>query len=300
MELRHLRYFVAVAEELHFTRAADRLNMSQPPLSQRIMELERELQVTLFERTRRRVELTAVGAHFLDCAREVLARLDAGVETVRQIARNETGHLVIGWEPLVELGSVPRLIHGLRQQDPAIRVEIRTLVSTDLLCALRNGRIDAAFVSPPESQDDLAVHVIEREPLLAVLPDAHRLAKCASVRASELAGDCHVSLASHVAPALATCVAALWAREKVAPATELEVDTPLSILRLVGKGAGVSLLPASAIAVGVPGCVYRPLAGQPCHVDTALVVARGEASPSVRQLVSMATGAAAGRRACAA
>ena len=300
MELRHLRYFVAVAEELHFTRAADRLNMSQPPLSQRIMELERELQVTLFERTRRRVELTAVGAHFLDCAREVLARLDAGVETVRQIARNETGHLVIGWEPLVELGSVPRLIQGLRQQDPAIRVEVRTLVSTDLLCALRNGRIDAAFVSPPESQDDLAVHVLEREPLLAVLPDGHRLANRAAIPASELALESHVKLAPHVAPALARCVAALWTRERVEPVTQLEVDTPLSMLRLVGRGTGVALIPASAMAMGIPGCVYRPLAGQVCNVETALVVARGEASPSLRQLVCIATRAAAGQRARAA
>src|SRR2546429_9328447 len=101
-----VRNFVAAAEALRCPRAADRLNMSQPPLSQRIMELERELQVTLFERTRRRVELTAVGGHFLESAREVLARLDAGVEEVRQIARKETGHLVIGWEPLVELGSI--------------------------------------------------------------------------------------------------------------------------------------------------------------------------------------------------
>jgi DNA-binding transcriptional LysR family regulator len=300
MELRHLRYFVAVAEELHFTRAADRLNMSQPPLSQRIMELERELQVTLFERTRRRVELTAVGGHFLDCAREVLARLDAGVEAVRQIARNETGHLVIGWEPLVELGSIPRLIQGLRQQYPAIRVEVRTLVSTDLLRALRDGRIDAAFVSPPESQDDLTVHVLEREPLLAVLPDGHRLANRAAIPASELAVECHVRLAPHVAPALARCVAALWTRERVEPVTELEVDTPLSMLRLVGRGTGVALIPASAIVIGIPGCVYRPLAGQVCNVETGLVVARGETSPSVRQLVCMARGAAAGQRARAA
>jgi len=300
MELRHLRYFVAVAEELHFTRAADRLNMSQPPLSQRIMELERELQVTLFERTRRRVELTAVGGHFLGSAREVLARLDAAVEAVRQIARNETGHLVIGWEPLVELGSVPRLIQGLRQRYPAIRVEVRTLVSTDLLRALRDGRIDAAFVSPPESQDDLTVHVLEREPLLAVLPDGHRLANRAAIPASELAVECHVRLAPHVAPALARCVAALWTRERVEPVTELEVDTPLSMLRLVGRGTGVALIPASAIVIGIPGCVYRPLAGHVCNVETALVVARGEVSPSVRQLVCLATGAAAGQRARAA
>ena len=264
------------------------------------MELERELQVTLFERTRRRVELTAVGADFLHCAREVLARLDAGVEAVRQMARNETGHLVIGWEPLVELGSVPRLIQGLRQQDPAIRVEVRTLVSTDLLRALRDGRIDAAFVSPPESQDDLTVHVLEREPLLAVLPDGHRLANRAAIPASELALESQVRLAPHVAPALARSVAALWTRERVEPVTQLEVDTPLSMLRLVGRGTGVALVPASAIVIGIPGCVYRPLAGQVCNVETALVVARGEASPSVRQLVCIATGAAAGQRARAA
>src|SRR2546422_3431808 len=274
--------------------------MSQPPLSQRIMELERELQVTLFERTRRRVELTAVGGHFLESAREVLARLDAGVEEVRQIARKETGHLVIGWEPLVELGSIPRVIQGLRQEYPAIRIEVRPLVTTDRLRARRDGRIDAAFVSPPEPHDDLTVHVLEREPLVAVLPDGHRLANRAAIPASELARECHVRLAPHVAPALAKCVTALWAREGVEPVTELEVDTPLSMLRLVGKGAGVSLLPASAIAAKIPGCVYRPLAAHACNVETALVVARGEASPSVRQLVSIATGAVAGPRARAA
>jgi len=300
MEMRHLRYFVAVAEELHFTRAADRLNMSQPPLSQRIMELERELQVTLLERTRRRVELTAVGRHFLECVREVLARLDAGVEAVRQIARNETGQLVIGWEPLVELGSVPRVIQELLRQYPDLRIQVRTLPTTDLLRALHHGRIDAAFMSPPEPEDDLMVHVLGREPLLAVLPEGHRLASHAPIPAGELAAECQVRLAPHVAPALSRCVAALWAREGLKPVTGLEVDTPLSMLRLVGRGAGVALLPASAMAAGVPGCVCRPLAGQASHVETALVVARAEASPSLRQLVCIATGAPARQRARAA
>ena len=300
MELRHLRYFVAVAEELHFTRAADRLNMSQPPLSQRIMELERELQVTLFERTRRRVELTTVGRHFLECARQVLARLDQGVEAVRQIARNETGDLAIGWEPLVELGSVPRMIQELLGRDPHLRIQVRTLATSDLLRALRDGRIDAAFLSPPEPDDDLMVHVLVREPLLAVLPAGHRLAKHASIQPGELAAECQVRLAPHVAPALSRCVAALWAREGVEPVSGLEVDTPLSMLRLIARGAGVALLPGSASGAGIPGCVGRPLAGQAGHVETALVVARAEASASVRQLVSIATRAPIGQRARAA
>ena len=100
MELRHLRYFVVVAEELHFTRAADILDMSQPPLSQRIMQLESELGVKLFERTRRSVELTAAGARFLQCARGVLAQLDRGVEGLKQLARGESGRMTIGWEGL--------------------------------------------------------------------------------------------------------------------------------------------------------------------------------------------------------
>src|SRR5207249_3780135 len=155
------------------------------------------------------------------------------------------------------------------------RIEVKTLVAADLLRALRDGRMDAVFVSPPEHDDGLAVHVLEQEPVLAVLPDGHRLANRAAIPASELAKECHVRLAAHVAPALAKYAAALWAQGGVEPVTELEVDTPLSMLRLVGKGAGVALVPASASALGIPGCVYRPLAGHPCNVETALIVARG-------------------------
>ena len=144
MELRHLRYFVVVAEELHFTRAADILDMSQPPLSQRIMQLESELGVKLFERTRRSVELTAAGARFLQCARGVLAQLDRGVEGLKQLARGESGRMTIGWEPLIELGSEPTVIQSLRGQHPQVHVEVKTFAAADLLRALRDRRVDAA------------------------------------------------------------------------------------------------------------------------------------------------------------
>jgi len=113
---------------------------------------------------------------------------------------------------------------------------------------------------------------------------------------SELARECYVRLTPDVAPALAKSVAALWAQEGVEPVMKLEVDTPLSMLRLVGEGAGFSLLPASAIATRIPGCVNQPLASDPCNVDTALVVAFGETSPAVRQLRSIARGALTGSR----
>ncbi len=264
------------------------------------MQLERELQVTLFERTRRRVELTAVGSHFLECARAVLAQLDAGVEAARQIARSESGRLVIGWEPLVELGSGPGVIHTIGEQYPAIRVETKTLVPADLIRALGEGRIDAAFVSSPEPDDALTVHVLEREPLVAVLPEGHRLANRGAIAVSELAAECHVRLAPRVAPALAKSVTALWAREAAAPVRELEVDTPLSMLRLIGRGAGVAMLPASVSNVDISGCAFRPLAGHSFDVETALVVARGETSLPVRQLVKLATGAATPKRSRAA
>src|SRR6185503_1120204 len=127
------------------------------------------------------------------------------------------------------------------RQHSDLRIQVRTLATVDLLHALRGGRIDAAFLSPPEPEDGLTVHVLAREPLLAVLPEGHRLANRVAIQARDLAAECQVRLTASAAPALSRCVAAFWAREGVDPVAGLEVDTPLAMLRLVGRGAGVAL-----------------------------------------------------------
>ena len=288
MELRHLRYFVVVAEELHFTRAADILDMSQPPLSQRIMQLERELGVKLFERTRRSVELTAAGARFLQCARGVLEQLDRGVEALKQLARGESDRITIGWEPLLELGSEPTVIQSLRSQHPQMHVEVKTFAAADLLRALRDRRVDAALSTASETDPDLTVQPLESLPLVALVPRGHRLAKRSAISPGDLAKEQRVRLARHVAPSLAKCVSDIWRHERIDATAEVEVDTPLSLLRLVGSGVGCGLLAASPAAIEFPGCVCRPLVGHVSKVEVGLMVRADETSPAVRRLVSAA------------
>jgi len=222
MELRHLRYFAVVAEELHFTRAADILDISQPPLSQRIMQLEHELGVKLFERSRRSVELTAAGARFLKCTREVLERLDQGIEELRQLVRGESGRMTIGWEPLLELGSEPTAIQSLRGQNPQMPVEVKTFAAAELLRALRDRRVDAALSTASEIETDLKVRPLETLPLVALVPRGHRLAGRAAISPADLAKEPRVRLARHIAPSVAERVSGIWEKERIDATAEVE------------------------------------------------------------------------------
>src|SRR5438552_6461734 len=145
MELRHLRYFVAVAEELHFGRAAARLRISQPPLSQQIMGLERELGVELFRRTKREVQVTAAGRAFLDRARQVLAEVDRAIEAVRRAARGVVGRIEVGYVPTAEIRIVPRLLREFRKRYPQVEVGLHPLNPGEQVEALRHSRIDLAL-----------------------------------------------------------------------------------------------------------------------------------------------------------
>ena len=176
MELRHLRYFVAVAEELHFRRAAERLHMSQPPLSQQIRALEEEVGATLLLRNQRRVELTAAGAAFLERAREILDAVEDAARQARRVQRGEVGRLAVGFVGSAMYSFVPELLRAFREQAPDIALRLHELGTTEQLRQLEDGRLDVGFMRAPGRWPGLRVETVLEEPVVVALPDLHPLA----------------------------------------------------------------------------------------------------------------------------
>src|SRR5512132_1230001 len=164
MELRHLRYFLAVAEELHFGRAAARVRIAQPPLSQQIRQLEQELGITLFNRTKRRVELTPAGRAFLEHARQILAETERAKRVAQRAGRGEIGRLAIGFVASADLDLLPRVLRVWRARFPDVDVELHALLTAAQAEALRHGRVDVGFVRLPMDETGLVVDAITREP----------------------------------------------------------------------------------------------------------------------------------------
>src|SRR3954453_15892050 len=190
MELRHLRYFVAVAEELHFGRAARRLQLAQPPLSRQIQGLEQELGVRLLERTKRHVELTPAGKVFLEHARKLLTEADHAVAAARRAARGEIGRLAIGFVGAATYSALPELLRVFHTRFPDVELVLYEMTSAHQHDALREGRIEVGFVRPAIPDDTLARRVARGEPLVAALPAGHRLARRDEpIPLSDLAGE---------------------------------------------------------------------------------------------------------------
>src|SRR5881275_1522994 len=167
MELRHLRYFVAVAEELHFRRAAERLHMSQPPLSQQIRRLEDEVGATLFVRNQRRVELTAAGQAYLARARDILAAVEDAAREARRVQRGEVGRLDVGFVGSAMYSVVPELLRAFRERFPDVGLRLRELGTAEQLRRLEDGRLDVGFLRPPGGRPGLSIETVLREPVLA-------------------------------------------------------------------------------------------------------------------------------------
>jgi len=280
MELRHLRYFVAVAEELHFSRAAARLHIAQPPLSQQIRHLERELGVALFSRTRRRVELTAAGRAFLEESRRVLGQAERAARIAQRVGGGEVGQLAIGFVPSADLDLLPRVLGAWHARFPDVELDLQTLLPAAQLEALLGGSIQVGMVRLPAAAPGLVVELIESEPLVAVLPARHRLARRAEVELAELAGDTILTFPRHVAPGyydvlISACRGAGFTPRVFHPGS---MQTNLA---LVSAGLGVSLLPASIQNLRRAGVVYRPLAAPVPVVELAVVWRRDERSPVV-------------------
>jgi len=287
MELRHLRYFVALAEELHFGRAAARLDMAQPPLSQQIRALESELGVALFTRTTRRVEITSAGRSFLAEARRVLAQAERAVRTAKRAARGEIGHLTIGFVPSADLDILPRVLSVLRTRFPRVEVELHALLPGQQVEALRRRRIQLGFVRLPVDAGGLIVESVQREPLVAALPEHHPLARRPRVRVSDLRKDPLILFPRRIAPDYHDLLVGVCRQAGFTPLVSHETESMQTNIGLIAAGLGVSLLPHSIRNLRRRGVVYRPLAPPVPYVEMALAYARDDGSTLLRSVLQI-------------
>jgi len=299
MELRHLRYFIAVAEEGHITRAAERLGMQQPPLSQRIKAIEREVDAQLFHRRARGVELTDAGRAFLSNARAVLAQLDRAFETTRRTARGEEGRIRVGIVPTSPFHPfVPRVIRAFRDAYPQVSLQLEERLGGELLELLGSEQIDVAFIRTPHTkQEQFVIDRLLEEPMLVALPAAHALARNGVGRGNGLSLKHLVRetfiLYAPLGTGLREAMMAAFRAAGFSPRVGQEAPRVTSTLSLVAVGLGISLVPASLRHLYVDGVVYRHLRGsvQP-KAPLDLASRRGDPSVVVRHFLQLVRQAA--------
>ena len=303
MELRHLRYFIAVAEEGHITRAAERLGMQQPPLSQRIKAIETELEVRLFHRKARGVDLTEAGRAFLVNARAILAQLDHTVETTRRTARGEEGQISVGIVPTSPFHPfVPRAIRAFREAHPLVSLRLEERLGEELIEMVRSEQIDAAMIRTiPADKDGLVVDALLEEPMVVALPSGHALANEGrgenGLRLKDLARETFI-LYRPLGAGLRELTMMACRSAGFSPRLGQEAPRVASALSLVAVGLGITLVPDSLRHMYVDGVTYRRLRGavQP-QAPLDLVSRRGDPSAVVRHFVTLVRQAARAFRA---
>jgi DNA-binding transcriptional LysR family regulator len=270
VELRHLRYFIAVAEERHFGRAAERLHIAQPPLSQQIRRFEAELGEPLFYRTTRSVELAPAGEALLERAPAILAAFDAAVEDARRAALGEYGRLAIGFTGSSTYAMLPSLAAALRRELPGVVLDLRgELLTPAQVAQLRDGTLDLGLLRPPVHDRSLNTEDLHSEPLIAVLPQSHRLASCDALPLEQLKDEPFVTYPSHFRSVTHDAVEDACAAHGFKPIAAHEVAETATLVSFVAAGLGVSLVPASVQNMTVRGAVYRPLAHDATQVELA-------------------------------
>jgi DNA-binding transcriptional LysR family regulator len=281
MELRHLRSFVAVAEELHFGRAAERLHIAQSPLSQQIQRLERQVGVALFDRNRRKVELTEAGQAMLGHAREALAQADLGANAARGAAAGQAGTLRIGFLASAALELLATIVPPWRAVAPVASLEFVEGSSGEHIAGVRERRLDVAFVRPTQPGDDLVVEEVWREPVVAVVPAGSPLARRKSLRLKDLDGQPFVLFPRASAPDFHDNLVDACRRVGFVPEVAHECSAMPTVVGVVAAGLGVSLVPQSISRITLETVAYRPLADVDMQARLAMVTASDNSRPLV-------------------
>ncbi|HTL54302.1 MAG TPA: LysR substrate-binding domain-containing protein [Candidatus Limnocylindrales bacterium] len=289
MELRHLRYFVAVAEELNFTHAAARLRVAQPALSSQIKDLENELQTALFQRGRAGVQLTRAGKVFYRHARSILTQASEAANEARTAAGVMTGSLALGFPSGLHLNFLAPVIEAFRNDHPKVECDFYHALPTEQLKALGEGRIDLAFINPPIRLEGFEQRIIWRVPFKVVLPHKHPLAKKSSFNLIDLRGEDFVFCTRESRPDFYDEFFRACANVGFRPRIVKEVGGyPTNMLGLISVGLGISVLPHFEQVEKIHGIVWRTLASPKMWWDFALVW-RGQArSAVVEQFVAAA------------
>jgi DNA-binding transcriptional LysR family regulator len=264
MELRHLRYFVAVGEELHFSRAATRLGVAQPPLSRQIQRLEAELGVRLFERTKRKVELTEAGRVFLERSKRVIEQADLAVTAAQRAARGEAGTLAVGFVGSATYGVLPEVLRAFRRRFAAVELVLYEMGSTAQQRAVAEGRLQLGFIRTPRDRagrdESLAERVVQREPLVVALPKGHALAKLDPLPLIKLAGEPFVLFPREARPSYGDLVLEACAKAGFVPKIAQQTQEMQTAVSLVAAGMGVTLVPQSVRSLRRDNVVYKTIA----------------------------------------
>ena len=265
MELRHLRYFVAVAEELNFTRAAERLNMAQPPLSTQIRSLEEELGARLFDRDKRRVDLTQAGRKMLTCAREILAAADDAVKQVRRASSGETGELQVGYAASAMFTELlPAALRRFQKARPSIELVVHEMTSRDQLYAIHARQLDLGILRRPDMPIPSGVRMEEwyTASLVAAIPKGHPLSKRASISVSDLQDQPLIAYPRDSGVGLYWRVIDLCVKAGFQPRIVREARDASVMMGLVAAGIGISIVPSDTQCIRLEGVVYRRMQGR--------------------------------------
>ena len=295
MELRHLKYFLTVAEELNFTRAARRLSISQPPLTQQIKALEAELGVTLIDRSAYRIALTDAGQVFAAEAARILGEVRNAARLARSATRGALGRVRVGFTESASFNPlVTTALRRFRAEYPDVEVSLEEHPSTELALGLREDRIDVGFVRPPLREErGLAFDLLEREPLVVAVPGGHRLARRRSVALKDLTAETFILYPRAVRPGLADEVVSACEAAGFTPRVGQYAPQLSSTINLVAASLGISVVPDSMRCLQAGAVTYLPLEGEPLYALLGAAYRAEERSAVVRHFIDQARAASA-------
>ena len=281
MELRHLRYFVAVAEDLHFGRASNRLHTSQSSLSQQIRNLETELKVDLLRRVRRHVELTPAGNRFLREARGILAAAERAAGLARETAREESKKIIIGISPETDWAFLGKALRLFRDHAPMAEVFFQNLTPEAQIEALHGGRIDIGFVGLPIEVEGVVSEVTGRERLVAAIPEKHPMARNDRIRLRELSKEAYTLWPRHLSPGRYDRLLSIFRQAGFGPPIAMEGGLPSTqtVLGMVAAGLTIALVDPAIKQRAMPGVVFRPIADRGVFTESGVIYRREDASP---------------------